>query len=763
MKIKLPAFIIILFLAATYRSLACDASFSFYASPNNPDSIHFYPTGSGNVSWYWTFGDNTSSTQQYPWHFYSSVGTYYVCLTVISASGDTCDHCDSVHVNGAPPPPPCNANFNFYTLNNNPDSVHFYPSSTGNVSYYWTFGDNTSSTQITPWHFYTSAGTYYVCLTVITASGDTCDHCDSVHVNGTPPPPLCNANFSFYTLNSNLDSVHFYPSSTSNVSYYWTFGDNTSSTQITPWHFYSSAGTYYVCLTVITASGDTCDHCDSVYVNGAPPPPPCNANFYHYSLQTNPDSVHFYPLGSNIISWYWTFGDNTSSTQQDPWHLYTSAGTYYVCLMVITASGDTCDHCDSVHVNGAPPPPPCNANFSFYTLNNNPDSVHFYPSSTSNVSYYWTFGDNTSSTQIAPWHLYTSAGTYYVCLTVVTASGDTCDHCDSVHVSGPPPPPPCNAYLNFYTLNNNPDSVHFYPLGSNIVSWYWTFGDNTSSTQQHPWHFYTSAGTYYVCLTVVTASGDTCDHCDSVHVNGVPPPPPCNANFYHYSLQTNPDSVHFYPLGSNIVSWYWTFGDNTSSTQHYPWHYYSSAGTYYVCLTVITASGDTCTHCDSVHVNGPPPPCNANFYHYLNLNLDSVHFYPAMAGASYYWTFGDNSTSTNYDPWHFYGAPGVYYVCLTVITTSGDTCDHCDSVHVGGMIHNHPYPNPSNEYTTLDIDQSPVTFLLYDMTGNIIFRRDNLQSGTYTFSTANISNGLYYYRIISGSQDVSHDRLIIFH
>jgi hypothetical protein len=136
-----------------------------------------------------------------------------------------------------------------------------------------------------------------------------------------------------------------------------------------------------------------------------------------------------------------------------------------------------------------------------------------------------------------------------------------------------------------------------------------------------------------------------------------------------------------------------------------------------------------------------------------------------MTGAaSYFWTFGDNSTSSNNDPWHLYGAPGVYYVCLTVIPMSGDTCTHCDSVHVGGMIHYHVYPNPSNEYTTLDIvDAVPVSFILYDMRGQIIYRRDEMSSGTYTFSTASISNGLYYYEILDGSNNVSHDRLIIFH
>src|SRR5438477_4779516 len=82
--------------------------------------------------------------------------------------------------------------------------------------------------------------------------------------------------------------------------------------------------------------------------------------------------------------------------------------------------------------------------------------------------------------------------------------------------------------------------------------------------------------------------------------------PVCNAHFSHYSIN-NPDSVHFYPTGNNATGshYYWTFGDGTTSTSQYPWHYYVSAGTYYVCLTVTdTTSAGFCsdTWCDSVHV-----------------------------------------------------------------------------------------------------------------------------------------------------------------
>ena len=48
----------------------------------------------------------------------------------------------------------------------------------------------------------------------------------------------------------------------------------------------------------------------------------------------------------------------------------------------------------------------------------------------------------------------------------------------------------------------------------NVKSWYWDFGDGSSSTDQRPIHMYDSPGTYEVCLTIVGYDefGDDCCH-----------------------------------------------------------------------------------------------------------------------------------------------------------------------------------------------------------------------------------------------------------
>ena len=261
--------------------------------------------------------------------------------------------------------------------------------------------------------------------------------------------------------------------------------------------------------------------------------------------------------------------------------------------------------------------------------------------------------------------------------------------------------------------------------------------------------------------------------------------PICNAHFSHYALASNTDSIHFYDNNTVITAnaiYSWSFGDGSHGSSQYPWHYYSGSGNYYVCLTVSdsTAAG-TCTDtwCDSVHVVGPttppPPICNAHFSYYaLTTNTDSIHFYTSstasIPGATYSWSFGDGHGATSQFPWHLYSSNGTYYVCLTVaISNSGGTCTDtwCDSVHVGTSIGPivHVHPNPANPFTTLTLQNifDPATIRIYDITGNLLYRRANLSDGEFDISTVNFKDGLYYYLVEDGSQTFSRGKLIIIH
>lgn len=148
--------------------LPCDANFTYQASPAG--GYFFQPTGSGNVSWSWNFGDGTTSSLATPTHVYAQGGTYQVLLTVVNSAGLSCTSLQTIVVGNTLG---CNANFAIY-----PDStqLHTYIGvnlATGNgpLSYTWTWGDGTSSTGPYPSHTYVGPGTYTICLYISDSQG----------------------------------------------------------------------------------------------------------------------------------------------------------------------------------------------------------------------------------------------------------------------------------------------------------------------------------------------------------------------------------------------------------------------------------------------------------------------------------------------------------------------------------------------------------------------------------------------------------------
>jgi PKD repeat protein len=138
-------------------------------------------------------------------------------------------------------------------------------------------------------------------------------------------------------------------------------------------------------------------------------------------------------VGSNVqfsdsstgapTTWSWTFGDGQTAATQNPSHPYASAGTYTVALTVTNASGsNTLTRTNYISVS-APAPV---ANFTANTTSGpKPLTVSFTDTSSgSPTAWAWTFGDGgTASTGPVVTHVYNTAGSFSVSLTVTSASG----------------------------------------------------------------------------------------------------------------------------------------------------------------------------------------------------------------------------------------------------------------------------------------------------------------------------------------------------
>ena len=159
----------------------------------------------------------------------------------------------------------------------------------------------------------------------------------------------------------------------------------------------------------------------NVLGSGTPP----SANFTGSPTSgSSPLTVQFSDKSSHSpTSWSWNFGDGATSTQQNPSHAYSAAGTYSVTLTASNGGGsDTFTRSNYISVTGSTPPPTANFTGSS-TSGNAPLTVQFSDSSSGNPSSWsWDFGDGATSTQQNPSHTY-GAGTFTVKLTATNAGG----------------------------------------------------------------------------------------------------------------------------------------------------------------------------------------------------------------------------------------------------------------------------------------------------------------------------------------------------
>ncbi|MCB9283693.1 MAG: PKD domain-containing protein [Lewinellaceae bacterium] len=164
----------------------------------------------------------------------------------------------------------------------------------------------------------------------------------NVTVHG--PEGGCEANFSVNTdySTTNVGFAFTGEPQGGDLSYFWEFGDGTTSAASNPIHNYSSAGTYTVCLTIKASKPESCIDrvCKTIQVgsDGCQP-------YFIYNETGQPGGVCFIDNSQflqNVVSWNWQFGDGSPlGNQPNPCHTFPCDKTYFVTLTIETSGGCT--------------------------------------------------------------------------------------------------------------------------------------------------------------------------------------------------------------------------------------------------------------------------------------------------------------------------------------------------------------------------------------------------------------------------------------
>ncbi len=765
------------------------------------DPVKF--TASGDfLSYLWEFGDGATSNAIEPQHTYKSdiITSYSAKLTVTNSCGGSTTVNFPVQIEFDVP---ANASFTYSVLNNQdycPGSpVRFEPFGSG--SYFWDFGDGSTSTEKNPEHIFTQMGDYSVSLTVTNGCNDTQTSSNYVNIyTGETYVPYPYFNFGLGYNQQQSETLNICPSTQVNfinetysepgINYTWDFGDGTSYFGYNATHNYQIPGSYTVILTSSNLCGQTNYAMKFINVDAGTVP--------SATLSSVPgaicagDKVYFWDNEFDIrnnLTYSVTFGDGTSANNikslEDPelqilaTHVYNTGGPYTYTFSAFNTCGNSKSLNGVITVDNNPARKP------FYYVENSTEDNNYSPPSD------WSARHNPSDYEISiplswpGWQAgygnefyillwYGSVDAYYLSsngypdgfvkvTTPAIVSGISVkayipvDPIEQMSVGiagayycgGTPrwekdpdvaAPMTDSDYIEVYNIPIIPAGIT--DLSSMFMEvildpyYYWdgicktAKLDGTWNRNIEPGVFahlelypgdgdmytaaYTDAAINYNKYNELDWGGYYTNQTgDTLYINSwygicagegqykvlrsdentlqfIVINDPCSdrQNFLSGTFNRaieNPsnylavcpgDKIKFKVAGG--VSYLWNFGDGTTSTLQFPFHSYSAPGNYDARVIATNSCGrkDTLYTTARVVAN---KPIDAYFYvpEHEKVSGDSIHFsastssYSMVDNNTYLWTFGDGTSSTLKNPVHVYFQPKDYMVKLTVTNGCG--------------------------------------------------------------------------------------------
>jgi len=210
-------------------------------------------------------------------------------------------------------------------------------SNEGDWIYYWDFGDGFTTTESHPEpHTYTEPGEYMV---RVIAEGQYCMEEDSalVIVNQTLPQ----VDFSFTSIEGCLPLEVTFTNETlyaDSTTYFWDFGDGNTSTETNPVHIYDQSGVYTISLQASNELGVVMERQVDIVVD-LDQGPLSEFRIRLAQAYLPGQEITIFNQSQRAEFYYWDFGDGTTSTEEEPTHIYNEVGEYDIMLITSNSIG----------------------------------------------------------------------------------------------------------------------------------------------------------------------------------------------------------------------------------------------------------------------------------------------------------------------------------------------------------------------------------------------------------------------------------------
>ncbi len=561
-----------------------------------------------------------------------------------------------------------------------PATIQFTQNVTGNpTGFIWSFGNGLKSFTANPSTSYIFGGSYTVKLIAIYATG-AIEISKTVVISPTIIPAISvDRN---YICQPGI--INFTASSNGNISNYdWDFGDGTGINPTplnTISHSFANYGTYTVNLKATDATGCFGQDTAIIDVTKLPITASVSPTSGCIPVVSNFTSSVLLPVNGTVSSYLWDFGDGStpqSTTTNSTSHNYNTVGSFSPTLNITTNEGCTNTFNFSPLAFGTPP-----TNHIAYPQKTTIcgwETAIFVAKATNANSYFWDFGDGTTTTvtDTITQHKYRSLGVQNITVTPLFNGCPGTPISFQITVTG---------VISLYVFSNSCASKNTYSFintsqgpRTNLT---WSFGDGSPSTNiDDPVHTFPASGQFNTSLIMrdpVTGCTDT-----------------LTTPIY----TATPTLINADIAICRNASTTFTISNNyTNPAANYTWNVMGSiittGTTPTVTLTagtlgnfnnyVIISQGNPSLFCpDTVRLNHsilvrgplldftvPPSVCLGDT---LFITNNSGPFIPADTVTLWYWNYGNslnNDTIYQPDP-IFFGSVQTYQIKLTAIDKNG--------------------------------------------------------------------------------------------